>query len=177
MTEHDLLRQAVLAVLEETFENAQGIYLDESTSLFETLTMITAQEASVPVSTNCASIAAQVEHVIYFMDMLLQVVRGEKPDVDWSYIWNNVQAVTEEEWANSQTRLRETYQHIRQLVMNAPGMIQVLFEVLWAWWRIMPIILVRYDRPCVQSKQTNNNNNRNSSLISRLASWVQVKLL
>lgn len=137
MTEHDLhdvLTDAVLNALEETFENVQGMYLDNGTSLFETLVTISAKEASQPVSANCASIAAQVEHVIYYMDLLLKQIRGEQPEVDWMSIWETVEKVSPEEWADAQTRLRETYQQVQQLAAHAdwrnPGAVRGAFALV-----------------------------------------------
>jgi hypothetical protein len=114
----DYFAEAMLAALDETFENVQGMYLDRGTSLFETLATITAEEASRPVSANCASLAAQVEHVRFYMEVTLQFMRGERPQVDWTEIWRTVRSVTPEEWAASQQRLRETYGRIRELVVS-----------------------------------------------------------
>lgn len=113
-----LFTDALLASLEETFENANTIFLNPNTSFFETLATISAEEASQPVSASCASIAAQVEHVNFFMELLLQNAKGKFPEVDWEHIWNTVQQVTEEEWQDSQQRLRKTYQDIRELVTS-----------------------------------------------------------
>ena len=84
-------REALLTSLEETFETVQGLYLDNGTSFFETLATITAEEASQPISENCASIAAQVAHVIFFMETLLKQIQGDRSPVDWSHIWNTVE--------------------------------------------------------------------------------------
>ncbi|HET9908232.1 MAG TPA: hypothetical protein VFQ23_16390, partial [Anaerolineales bacterium] len=56
-------------LMEETFESKHhGIYLDEGTSLFETLETVSAEEASIPVGGKCASLAAQVAHVTFFIE-------------------------------------------------------------------------------------------------------------
>lgn len=112
-------REAVLASLEETFEKVQGMYLDRGTSLFETLATITAEEASQPVGANCASIAAHVAHIRFYIDVTLQFIRGERPDVDWKEIWRTVEAVTPEEWAESQRQLRDTYEKIREVARTS----------------------------------------------------------
>lgn len=106
------LNEALLLLLDETFENVKGIYLDRGTSLFETLATITAEEASQPVSANCASIAAHVEHISFHMDTLLKFLNGERPQVDWTEIWRTVEAVSDEEWQANQSKLRETYQRV-----------------------------------------------------------------
>lgn len=111
------LREGLSVVLVETFEKISGIYLDKGTSLFETLATISAQEASIPVSASCASLAAQVEHVRFYLDLLEKVVRGENPPpADWDHIWNTVREVTDAEWQASQDRLRDTYGRITSLL-------------------------------------------------------------
>ncbi len=70
-------------LLGETFEQVQGMYLDKGTSLFETLANISAAEASIPVGGKCATLAAQVEHVRFYLDVLEQIMtRDEIPKVD-----------------------------------------------------------------------------------------------
>lgn len=111
------LREGLSVVLVETFEKFSGIYLDEGTSLFETLATISAQEASIPVSASCAALSAQVEHVRFCLELLEEVVRGENaPPPDWDHIWNTVREVTDSEWQASQDRLRDTYGRITNLL-------------------------------------------------------------
>lgn len=103
--------------LTETFEKVNGIYLDRSTSLFETLDTITAEEASQPVSPTCATLAAQTAHVRFYVDVLIQYLSDNPPEkVDWGEIWRTVGAVTPDEWQASQTALRESYQRARTLM-------------------------------------------------------------
>lgn len=109
--------QALLIALEETFEKVIGIYLDRGTSIFETLATITAEEASRPLG-NCATIAAHVAHMSFYMEITLQFVRGERPQVDWTEIWRTVSVVTPDEWAASQQKLRESYASIRELAQS-----------------------------------------------------------
>lgn len=119
MTENKLVEHfsaAMLESLEETFENAHGIYLDRGTSLFETLAAISAEEASRLVSANCASIAAHVAHISFYIETLIRFVQGERLQVDWTEIWRTVREVTPHEWEASQQRLRNAYQAIRTLV-------------------------------------------------------------
>jgi uncharacterized damage-inducible protein DinB len=125
MTTHivkDHFNKAFLNLLNETFEHSHGIYLDSNsrTSIFETLATISAEEASRPVSADCATIAAHVAHMAFYMEVTLRFVRGERPEVDWSEIWRTVREVDEDEWAASQQRLRERYAEIRELAQNTP---------------------------------------------------------
>ncbi|MEZ4712651.1 MAG: hypothetical protein R3A44_36020 [Caldilineaceae bacterium] len=99
--------------LKETFESVHGVYLDKGTSLFETLADISAAEASIPVGGKCATIAAQVEHTRFYLDVLEQYMLGQNPGkVDWAEIWNTVSAIDEAEWAAIQARLRASYQRV-----------------------------------------------------------------
>ena len=89
--------KALYLLLDETFDNVQGIYLDKGTSLFETLATISADEASVPVGGRCATLAAQVRHVAFYLDVLESSIRsGEFESVDWGEVWRNTKAVTPE---------------------------------------------------------------------------------
>jgi hypothetical protein len=105
----------LFAILDETFERVDGIYLDKGTSLFETLATVTASEASQPISSQCASIAAQVNHVRYYLEVLTGYMRGQPPQaVDWSASWH-ITEVSPAEWQAIQQRLRDTYQQVRAL--------------------------------------------------------------
>src|SRR5437764_14983507 len=87
---------------DETFNSVHGIYLDRGTSLSETLATISAEEASRPVSASCASLAAQVAHVRFYLDVMYGHLSGNPPqNVDWGEIWRTVTSVTPEEWEAS----------------------------------------------------------------------------
>lgn len=107
----------LFTVLEETFEAHRGVYLDKGTTLFETIATITADEASRPMSAHCASLAAQVAHVIFYMEVLEKAIKDEEiGKVDWGDIWSRVKAVTPDEWAILNTGLKQTYQRISTLL-------------------------------------------------------------
>jgi hypothetical protein len=115
-------KQALLLVVDETFENVRGIYLDQGTSLFETLAGISAEEASIPVGGQCATLAAQVKHVAFYLDVVEREVRsGDYQQVDWGQIWRTVNAVTTDEWMAIQAELRESYQRIIELIEWVPA--------------------------------------------------------
>ena len=108
---------AIYTLLDETFDSVQGIYLDKGTSLFETLATISAEEASVPVGGKCATLAAQVKHVAFYLDVLERYVRtGTNERVDWGKIWRETSAVTAEEWNTIKLQLRESYDRIKQVI-------------------------------------------------------------
>jgi hypothetical protein len=106
-------------LLTETFEQVTGKYLDKGTSLFETLATISAEEASIPSGGRCATLAAQVEHTRYYLDVLEIYMIGQIPEnVDWHQIWQTVGAVSATEWLAIQERLQESYQRV-QATMRA----------------------------------------------------------
>ena len=109
----------LLILLTETFESVQGIYLDRGTSLTETLAGITAQEASIPVGNKCATIAAQVTHVCFYLDVLYRYIQtGQNAQVDWGEIWRTVSEVTPEEWSALQERVRQAYERTKEMVQS-----------------------------------------------------------
>lgn len=110
---------ALGTLLDETFDNVQGYYLDKGTSLFETLAAISAEEASVPVGGQCATLAAQVKHVAFYLDVLERSVRTQQDErQDWGKIWRETSAVTPEEWTAIKTQLRESYDRLKQLISD-----------------------------------------------------------
>ena len=113
--------KALLAVLDETFDNVRGFYLDKNDSLFETLAGITAEEASIPVGGKCATLAAQVKHVAFYLDVVESSVRNPPgPKADWGEIWRTVGRVTPEEWDGLQDDLRGSYDRIIKLMKDTP---------------------------------------------------------
>jgi hypothetical protein len=106
--------QELFGILEETFDVHHGVYLDRGTSLLPTLDQISADQASVPVGGRCATIAAQVEHVIYYLQILERDIAGQEVGpVDWNDIWDRVSGVTAAEWDDLRTRLRVAYDQLR----------------------------------------------------------------
>lgn len=114
--------RAVLLLLDESFDNVRGIYLDRNTSMFETLASISADEASRPVGGRCATLAAQVKHTAFYLDVVERAVRdASPPQVDWEEIWRTVTRVDEEEWRAIQDELRTNYENIQNLIKSTPA--------------------------------------------------------
>ena len=109
----------IFDIYRETFESSGNIYLESGTSLLETLDSISAEQASKPISVTCATIAAQVAHVRFY----LEVMEGyliDKPidNPDWGEIWRTIGTVTPDEWEASKMLLKETYQRILTVMKN-----------------------------------------------------------
>lgn len=110
--EGDTFKRVLFALFDETFEQVQGIYLDKGTSLFETLDDITASEASRAISNKCATLAGQVEHVRFYLDVLEgYMLKTISQKVDWRLSWQT-KVVTTTEWDALKERLRATYKRV-----------------------------------------------------------------
>ena len=106
----------LFSLLDETFDNTHGHYLDKDTSLFRTLETVSAAEASIPVGGKCASLAAQVAHVTFYMEVLERAaIYNDTSPADWGEIWRTVEKVTPEEWESIKSKLKETYQRLDKL--------------------------------------------------------------
>jgi DinB family protein len=111
--------QNLFDILDEAFVTHHGIFLDEGTSLFETLETITAEEASIPVGGKCATLAAQVAHVNFYVEVLeAHILQKDIGKVDWGDIWRRVDKVSPEEWKAYQDQLKETYQRIISMLQR-----------------------------------------------------------
>ncbi len=107
------LKETIFECLDETFSEVHGVYLDKGCSLFPTLESVSAQEASSSVAPDSATLAAQVEHVRFYLDVLNGVMRDKEiVKVDWKEIWQTVSRVTPEEWEEQKRRLRESYERV-----------------------------------------------------------------
>jgi len=108
-------------LMEETFEKHNGIYLDKGTSLFETLETVSAEEASIPVGGKCASLAAQVAHVTFYIESFERyALQGDNSPRDWGLIWRTVEQVTPEEWEEYKYKLKEAYLRMDKLFHGNP---------------------------------------------------------
>ena len=109
----ELIKKPILMCLKETFSQVQGIYLDKGTTLFETLDGVSASEASQAITPNSATIAAQVEHVRLYLDVLDDLMRtNEEKQINWREIWDTVGEVSPEEWEEEKLRLKQSHERV-----------------------------------------------------------------
>ncbi|MCL4804223.1 MAG: hypothetical protein KJ046_07990 [Anaerolineae bacterium] len=112
----ELFTTNLYALLTETFESVHGIFLDKGTSLFETLDGITAAQASRATNGRCATLAAQVNHTRFYIDVLEEyMLQTNKGPADWDSSWQ-VGEVTEAEWAALKQALRDSYARVRAIM-------------------------------------------------------------
>ncbi len=80
------------------------------------LETVSAQEASIPVGGKCASLAAQVAHVIFYIKSFERyALQGDTSPRDWGYIWRTVEKVTAEEWEDYKRKLKDAYLRMDKL--------------------------------------------------------------
>ena len=90
--------------------------------MFETLDTISAEEASIPVGGRCATLAAQIKHVAFYLDVTDQYFRNPNfPGADWDEIWQTTKEVTPTEWDKLKIDLRKSYDRIKLLIEDTPA--------------------------------------------------------
>ncbi len=108
MTE-ETLKSNILEMLEETFVQTRGIYLDRAKGgLLETLEKISAETASIEFR-NQRSIAAHIEHTRVYLVALHGYMNGATSPTDWDASWQT-HTVTELEWRILRDNLKVTYE-------------------------------------------------------------------
>jgi hypothetical protein len=113
----DRAKKEVLDFLEETFEKHHGIYIDKGTTFFETLDSMTADEASYRATDKNASVAAHVRHVIFYLQVLEDHIRGSLQEkVNWREIWENDRPVSPDQWKALIAEMKQAYARIRQFL-------------------------------------------------------------
>ena len=121
LIEPKAFQNVLLGLLDETFENHHGIYLDKHNGLLETLELVSAEEASIPVGGKCASLAAQVAHATFYIESFERfALQGDNSPRDWNLIWRTVEKVTPEEWQDYKSKLKAAYQRMDKLFRENP---------------------------------------------------------
>lgn len=112
------LAKELLYLLTETFESPirdGNAYLDRGTGIFMTLDAVSAETASRPAFPGATTLAAQTEHVRFYLVALEGFITGAHTRVDWQESWK-LTRVTPEEWDALRADLRRTYEHTVALI-------------------------------------------------------------
>ncbi|MGC4107331.1 MAG: hypothetical protein QM753_13490 [Thermomicrobiales bacterium] len=114
----DVIRTDALDLLEEVFVTHHGYILDRGTSMFETLAGIDAVTASLAYSPTCGTLAAQVNHTRFYLDVVLRSVRdGDNTPANWDSSWE-VGEVTDAEWTELVAGLRASYDEVHAFISS-----------------------------------------------------------
>lgn len=114
--ESSLVSITLISLLEETFEKVHGAFLDRGTSLFETLSNITADRASKPLVENGSTIAAHVHHITFYLNVLEKYMTDTlKEKIDWSQSWL-VKTVNDDEWNREIEDLKQSHKSVLKIL-------------------------------------------------------------
>lgn len=118
----DIIRDNLLFLLDETFaspaRNGGNAYLDRQTGWFPTLQSVDAELASRPVAPGATTIAGQVEHARFYLDVALRYIQGEAPRIDWKDSWT-VSSVSPAEWDELRQAFMDTCLRVEAYVREA----------------------------------------------------------
>ena len=106
-------RSAFKTILAEVFDESHGFIFDKGEQLLPTLEGISAAEASERVSSQTASLAAQVNHLAVYIEAIAQ---GPGAQVDWAASWTDVTTVTDDAWAALIERVKGDLAQVRAFV-------------------------------------------------------------
>lgn len=110
----------LLCLFTETFESSVkdgNAYLDRGAGIFMTLDTLSAAAASKPAFLGATTIAAQTEHLRFYLVALAGFITGAHTRVDWQESWT-VTAVTPSEWDALRLELRRSYAHTTDLLKS-----------------------------------------------------------
>ena len=113
---HDVFVKEIRALLDETFENVSGIYLDRQTSLFETVDSLDSDTVSTPLVPGGTTIAGHLAHIKFYLDVSLDYMQGKQlGKIDWTQSWVT-RTVDEREWSELRESLHETTSRVREAI-------------------------------------------------------------
>jgi hypothetical protein len=108
----EVFTKALYSLLEETFEKVAGVYLDGGTSFFESLAALNGAAASRPITPEGTTVAAQVRHVRFYIQVLNDYMDGQWHEkVDWKGSWFPA-AATDGEWTTLRAQLEDDYRKL-----------------------------------------------------------------
>lgn len=111
---------AVLVLLRETFEGPSGpstYFIDNNpeAGLFAAVEALSPSEASRTPGSDAPSIAGQVHHILFHVEMSSAWLKGDRADRDWKQSWS-VREVDAKEWDSLRRRARTEYDKLVRAV-------------------------------------------------------------
>lgn len=112
ISKEDFLKD-VLVILRETFEGSpegQGsAYLDHGIGVLPTIDKLSAEQVSREI--NGITIAAHTEHAKFYLDRIVEFMKGRTEKVNWEQSWL-IETVNEEEWKALRDAVRKSYDNV-----------------------------------------------------------------
>ena len=94
-----MITKEILELFKETFEEVTGYYLDKKTSVFETISHLSAATASEKRTGIDETIAGHINHLTFYMVVLQEYITDKRSGkTDWNESWK-IEAVNDEQWA------------------------------------------------------------------------------
>lgn len=118
MKKDEMITKELLDLFEETFDKVTGFYLDQKSSLFETIESLTSEEVSRTRGNTNTTIAAQLNHILFYIIVLQEYITDKRTGkTDWDESWI-LKTVDDEEWIVMKNELRKEYAKLRDFVKN-----------------------------------------------------------
>jgi hypothetical protein len=109
------LKGVCLTLLDETFDQVEGMYLYKNESLLLSLNAISAHKASERCG-SASSIAAHTFHLLFYLDELERAANQEPTaNIDWNESWK-VSSVDDAQWEALKARVRQTYASVHDRI-------------------------------------------------------------
>lgn len=103
----------VLLILRETFEGSPAgepsAYLDRGAGVFTTLDALSAEKVSKEI--NSTTIAAHTEHAKFYLDRMVEFMKGRTEPVNWEQSWL-IEDVNAAEWDALRDAARKSYENV-----------------------------------------------------------------
>jgi len=103
----------ILVILRETFEGSPegqpSAYLDRGVGIFSTLEKLSAEEVSREASGT--TIAAHTEHAKFYLDRMVEFIKGRTEAVNWEQSWL-IEDVNEAEWDALRDAAYKSYENV-----------------------------------------------------------------
>lgn len=115
------IKASVKIALAEAFDTVVGMFLDKGETLRETLSDVSSEQASIPIYPGGNSIASQVNHMIFYFDVMAQYMRNDPPKErpEWGLAWKLIE-VDDEQWAELKQALTDRQTDLYALIDAAP---------------------------------------------------------
>ena len=127
--------EALKYLFDETFAGSfeQGsVYLDSGVGIFHTIERLPADKASKSIAG--ANVAAQTDHLRYYLDVLNNFLNGRVQFADWNNSWR-IKEVTEEEWTEIRNKLQKSFETVQQTFAekeewNKDGLVEAMAMIV-----------------------------------------------
>lgn len=110
----------LFTLLDETFACPPrpdgNAYLDRQTGWVDTLAGVSAEQASRPVAPGATTVAAQVEHARFYLEVIESFMLGRGQKVDWRDSWSVREVATPEAWDDLKRRFLDAQERVTALL-------------------------------------------------------------